>query len=71
MDKRGYAKSDNPDLLLNFNGVLQDKTDVRTTSSPAMHGGYYGYRGASYGAWGGYGYGTEEQAANLNSEMLD
>ena len=76
MEKRGYAKSDNPDLLLNFNGVLQDKTKVTTTSAPAMHGGYYGYRGASYGAWGGYGYGTETHVSQytegtFNIDIID
>ena len=33
MEKRGYTKSDTPDLLLNFNAILQDKTKVRTTSA--------------------------------------
>ena len=28
MEKRGYTKSDNPDLLVNFNAVLQDKTNA-------------------------------------------
>jgi len=28
MEKRGYTKSDNPDLLVNFNAILQDKTKV-------------------------------------------
>ena len=78
MEKRGYAKSDNPDLLLNFNAILQDKTKVRTTSAPPpmMHGGYYGYRGASYGAWGGYGYGTETHVSQytegtFNIDIVD
>ena len=34
MEARGYVKSDNPDLLVNFNAILQDKTDVRTTPAP-------------------------------------
>ena len=77
MEKRGYTKSDNPDLLLNFNAVLQDKTKVRTTSAPPpMYGGYYGYRGASYGAWGGYGYGTETHVSQytegtFNIDIVD
>jgi hypothetical protein len=77
MEKRGYTKSDNPDLLVNFNAVLQDKTDVKTTSAPApMYGGYYGYRGASYGAWGGYGYGTETHVSQytegtFNIDLVD
>lgn len=78
MEKRGYTKSTNPDLLLNFNAILQDKTKVRTTSAPPpmMHGGYYGYRGASYGAWGGYGYGTETHVSQytegtFNIDIVD
>jgi hypothetical protein len=77
MEKRGYTKSDNPDLFVNFNAVLQDKTKVRTTSAPPpMHGGYYGYRGGYYGAWGGYGYGTETHVSQytegtFNIDLVD
>ena len=78
MDQRGYVKSNNPDLLVNFNAYVQDKTKVRTTSaSPPMGmGGYYGYRGASYGAWGGYGYGTETHVSQytegtFNIDIVD
>jgi len=79
MEKRGYTKSDNPDLLLNFNAVLQDKTKVTTSPAPMMHsgyGGYYGYRGASYGAWGGYGYATETHVSQytegtFNIDIVD
>ena len=76
METRGYTKSDDPDLLVNFNAVLQDKTKVRTTSSPPpMHGGYYGYRGG-YSAWGGYGYGTETHVSQytegtFNIDIVD
>lgn len=77
MENRGYVKSDNPDLLVNFNARLEDKTKVRTTSAPPpMYGGYYGYRGASYGAWGGYGYGTETHVSQytegtFNIDLVD
>lgn len=77
MDKRGYVKSDNPDLLVNFNAYIQDKTKVTTT--PAMGppmGPYYGYRGGYYGAWGGYGYGTETHVSQytegtFNIDLVD
>ena len=75
MEKRGYAKSDNPDLLVNFNAYLQDKTQVRSApASPPM--GYYGYRGAYYGAWGGYGYGTDTYVSQytegtFNIDLVD
>jgi hypothetical protein len=77
MDKRGYVKSENPDLLVNFNAYVQDKTKVTTSpSASAMHGGYYGYRGGHYGAWGGYGYSTETRVSQytegtFNIDIID
>jgi hypothetical protein len=77
MNKRGYTKSDNPDILVNFNALIQDKTKVTTSPSmgPPM-GGYYGYRGAYYGAWGGYGYGTDTHVSQytegtFNIDIID
>ena len=76
MESRGYRVSDNPDLLINVSGRLQDKTKVTTTSDPYMGGGYYGYRRGAYGAWGGYGYGTSTHVSNytegtVNVDMVD
>lgn len=76
MESRGYTKSDNPDLLINVSGRLQDKTKVTTTSDPYMAGSYYGYRRGRYGAWGGYGYGTTTHVSNytegtVNVDMVD
>jgi len=78
MEKRGYTKSDNPDLLINFNAVLQDKTKVSTSPAPMpMTGGYYGYRGGMYSGWGvGYGYATETHVSQytegtFNIDIVD
>jgi hypothetical protein len=76
MESRGYKQSDNPDLMINVSGRLQDKTKVTTTSDPYMGGGYYGYRRGSYGAWGGYGYGSQTHVSNytegtINVDMVD
>jgi len=76
MESRGYVLSDNPDLMLNVSGRLQDKTKVTTTSDPYMGGGYYGYRRGAYGTWGGYGYGTQTHVSNytegtINVDMVD
>lgn len=78
MENRGYTKADDPDLWINFNGILQEKTKVRTTpSSPSMGmGGYYGYRGGYYDPWGGYGYGTETHVSQytegtFNIDLVD
>jgi hypothetical protein len=76
MNARGYRQSDNPDLLVNFNVYVQDKTKVTTTSAPPPMGGYYGYRGGYYGAWGGYGYGTQTHVSQytegtFNIDLID
>jgi len=76
MESRGYTKSANPDLMINVSGRLQDKTKITTTSDPYMGAGYYGYRGGAYGAWGGYGYGTQTHVSNytegtVNVDLVD
>jgi Domain of unknown function (DUF4136) len=53
LEKRGFQMvASNPQLLVNFNINIQDKTSVQ--SSPSMSGGYYGYRAGYYGTWAGY-----------------
>ncbi|MDX1403588.1 MAG: DUF4136 domain-containing protein [Woeseiaceae bacterium] len=77
MEKRGYTKSDNPDLLINFNAILEDKTKVTTSPAPMPMGGYYGYRGGYYGGWGvGYGFATETHVSQytegtFNIDIVD
>ena len=77
MEKRGYTKSDNPHLLINFNAVLQEKTDISTSPAPPPMGGYYGYRRGYYSGWGvGYGYATETQVSQytegtFNIDVVD
>ncbi|MGI9264249.1 MAG: DUF4136 domain-containing protein [Gammaproteobacteria bacterium] len=75
MDKRGYVKSDDPDLLINFNAILQEKTKVTTTPAP-MAGGYYGYREDFYDPWGGYGYAEQTHVSQytegtFNIDIVD
>ena len=54
MESRGYKASPTPDLLLDFNGKLEERTDIETTPG-GMYGPGWGY-GGWYGApWGGYG----------------
>jgi hypothetical protein len=71
MESRGYRMSDNPDLLINVSGRLQDKTKVTTTADPYMAGGYYGYRRGAYGAWGGYPYGTTTYVSNYTEGTIN
>jgi len=55
MEARGYARSDNPDLVINFKGQLEEKTDIESTPAP-YYGpgwGYGGWGGAYWGGWGG------------------
>lgn len=77
MENRGYVKSDDPDLLVNFNAIIQDKTKVTTRpASTPMYGGYYGYRRGYYDPWGAYGYGTETHVSQytegtFNIDLVD
>lgn len=55
MEQRGYTRADNPDLVINFTGKLEEKVDVESTPAP-FYGpgwGYHGWIGAPWGGWGG------------------
>lgn len=76
MDARGYTKSDSPDLLINFNAILREKTDVRTVPAGPGFGPYYGYRGGFYDPWYGYPYASETYVSQytegtLNIDLVD
>jgi len=76
MQNRGYTLSTTPDLLVNFNIQVQDKTKVTTSPSMGMSGGYYGYRRGYYDPWMGYGYGTETHVSQytegtFNIDLVD
>ena len=71
MESRGYTRSDQPDLIVNFQ--LRTKEKVQATSSPAV-GGYYGYRHGYYGVWGGYPMETnvtQYTEGTLNVDIVD
>jgi hypothetical protein len=53
MQARGYTLADNPDLLVNFTGKLEDRTDVQSVPGPTygVGYGYGGWYGAPYGGW--------------------
>lgn len=72
MEKRGYVQSDNPDLLVNFNANIQEKTKVTQTTSPPP--AYYGYRRGYYDPWGGYGTQThvsQYDEGTFNIDLID
>jgi hypothetical protein len=55
MEARGYTRAENPDLVINFTGKLEEKVDVESTPAP-YYGpgwGYRGWYGSPYGGWGG------------------
>lgn len=53
LEAKGYKYSENnPELLINFNVNVVDKTEIYSTPGTSM--GYYGYRAGMYGAWSGY-----------------
>jgi hypothetical protein len=54
MEARGYARAENPDLVINFKGKLEEKTDIESTPAP-YYGAGWGYRG-----WYGAPYGGTE-----------
>jgi hypothetical protein len=72
MQQRGYRLDpNNPDLLVNFSGKLQEKQEIESAPGP-----YYGYRSGFYGAWPGYAMGNEVYTVNytegtLNVDMVD
>lgn len=74
MEMRGYMyDAANPDLLVNFNGKLQQKIQVTEAPPPPM-GPYYGYRSGFYGGWPGYGWGDtvyQYTEGTLNIDLVD
>jgi len=72
MEARGYTKSDNPDLVINFKGKLEEKTDIQSTPAPyyGPSWGYRGWGGAPYGAYGYGGGGTEVTTRRYNVGTL-
>jgi hypothetical protein len=73
MEARGYVKSENPDLLINFKGKLEEKTDIQSTPAP-YYGPSFGYRGWGGAPYGAYGYGGTEVTTrryNVGTLVMD
>lgn len=63
-----------PDLLVNFNGKLDEKLRVTQTPSVTMGMGYYGYRGGIYNTWPMYPQETnvdQYTQGTLNVDVVD
>jgi Domain of unknown function (DUF4136) len=74
LETRGYVYSENtPDLLINFNAKVEDKTVVTQIPMPSISH-YYEYRGRLYSSWGSYGYETDidqYKEGTLNIDIVD
>jgi hypothetical protein len=68
MEARGYTRAENPDLVINFKGKLEEKTDIESTPAP-YYGPGWGYRGWYGAPFGGYG-GTEVTTRRYNVGTL-
>jgi hypothetical protein len=51
MSSRGYQRSDNPDLLINFFVNTERRMDVSQVPAPST---FHGFRFNRYATWGGY-----------------
>lgn len=75
LEARGYAYEEaNPDLRINFNLNVAEKTEVRSSPSMTVGYGYYGYRAGMYGAWTGYPYDvrtTNYKQGTLTIDVVD
>jgi hypothetical protein len=72
MEARGYVRSDTPDLVINFKGKLEEKTDIESVPAP-YYGpgwGYGGWYGSPYGGWGG-GTQTYTRRYNVGTLIID
>lgn len=63
---RGLTEAENSDLLINFHVSTKEK--ITSTTSPALHGGFYDYR-RGYGFYG-LGYGSETQVSQYTEGTL-
>ena len=73
MELRGYTRSDTPDLVINFTGTIEEKTDVESVPAP-YYGpgwGYGGFDGAPFGGWGGGGTQVTTRRYNVGTLIMD
>jgi hypothetical protein len=73
MELRGYTRSDTPDLVINFTGKIEEKTDVESVPAP-YYGpgwGYGGFYGAPYGGWGVGGTQVTTRRYNVGTLVMD
>lgn len=67
MASRGYTRSENPDLLINFNVATKDKIESR---GPSVGVGYGGWGGWRHGYGWGVGVGSRDDIQNYTEGAL-
>ena len=73
MESRGYTRAESADLVINFKGKIEEKTDIESTPAP-MYGAGWGYRGWYGAPYGAYGYGGTEVSTrryNVGTLVMD
>ena len=68
MSKRGFRRSDNPDLLVNFFVNTEQRLQVRQVPTA---GSFHGYRRNRYRTWGGYRTRTEVREYTQGTLAID
>ena len=70
MESRGYKPSPAPDLLLDFNGKLEERTDIESTPG-GMYGPGWGYAGWGGAPFGGYGQEVRTRHYKVGTLVMD
>jgi hypothetical protein len=65
MESRGYSPSPTPQLLLDFNGKLEERTNIE------MYGAGWGYDGWDGAPWGGYGQEVRTRHYKVGTLVVD
>jgi len=60
MEKRGYVRSSDPDLLVDSNAILEEKAKISRQAASAY--AHHSYRKGYYDPWRRYGYAAQSQA---------
>lgn len=71
LEARGYVRSDDPDLLVNFTVTSKDIQEVRQVPTASPPVGYYGWRSPYYHPWPAYSYETRVDNYRRGTLFID
>jgi hypothetical protein len=71
LEARGYRKSEEPDLMVNFAVSAEDIQEVRQVPSATPPVGYYGWRHPYYAPWPAYTYETRVDNYRRGTLFID